>query len=190
VDIVLAICITSTNTLSTLLANEGTSIPAFQSFFNYVLLNLIYTSYTIYKYGFKRWVRLCIFEGWRFFILAFFDVEGNYFVVLAYRYVSSTPSDLYPHGDEMLTCSLDDHPKRAAHKLLGHSNRRRNLLFLLKSPLPLHANLRHPAVHWRARRHLRLRPHHRRKQLWRQRCRQGRSFCTPWRYFLRPVQRL
>jgi solute carrier family 35 protein F1/2 len=85
---VLAICITSTNTLSTLLNNEGTSIPAFQSFFNYVLLNLIYTSYTIYKYGFKRWVRLCIFEGWRFFILAFFDVEGNYFVVLAYRYVS------------------------------------------------------------------------------------------------------
>jgi solute carrier family 35 protein F1/2 len=85
---VLAICITSTNTLSTILNNEGTSIPAFQSFFNYVLLNLIYTSYTIYKYGFKRWVRLCIFEGWRFFILAFFDVEGNYFVVLAYRYVS------------------------------------------------------------------------------------------------------
>jgi solute carrier family 35 protein F1/2 len=89
VKLVLAICITSTNTLSTLLANEGTSIPAFQSFFNYVLLNLIYTSYTIYKYGFKRWVRLCVFEGWRFMILAFFDVEGNYFVVLAYRYVRS-----------------------------------------------------------------------------------------------------
>jgi solute carrier family 35 protein F1/2 len=49
---------------------------------------MIYTSYTIYKYGFKRWVRLCVFEGWRFFILAFLDVEGNYFVVLAYRYVS------------------------------------------------------------------------------------------------------
>jgi hypothetical protein len=132
VDLVLAICITSTNTLSTLLANEGTSIPAFQSFFNYVLLNLIYTSYTIYKYGFKRWVRLCIFEGWRFFILAFFDVEGNYFVVLAYRYVSSNFSQ--PHtrtGTKTLTTyPSDDHPKRAAHKLLGHSNRRRHLVFL------------------------------------------------------------
>jgi solute carrier family 35 protein F1/2 len=87
--LVLAICITSTNTLSTLLANEGTSIPAFQSFFNYVLLNIIYTSYTIYKYGFKKWGRLILKDGWRFFILAFLDVEGNYFVVLAYRYVSS-----------------------------------------------------------------------------------------------------
>lgn len=93
-NIVLAICITSTNTLSSLLANEGTSIPAFQSFFNYVLLNLIYTSYTIYKYGFKKWGRLVIFDGWRFLILAFFDVEGNYFVVLAYRYTTILSAQL------------------------------------------------------------------------------------------------
>ncbi|KAG9201429.1 hypothetical protein G6514_005801 [Epicoccum nigrum] len=91
---VLAICIASTNTLSSLLANEGTSIPAFQSFFNYVLLNLIYTSYTIYKYGFKRWTRLILVDGWRFFILAFFDVEGNYFVVLAYRYTTILSAQL------------------------------------------------------------------------------------------------
>jgi len=85
---ILAICITSTNTLSSLLSAEGTSIPAFQSFFNYVLLNIVYTSYTIYKYGFKGWAKLLWKDGWRFFILAFFDVEGNYFIVLAYRYVS------------------------------------------------------------------------------------------------------
>ncbi|KAF2864769.1 hypothetical protein BDV95DRAFT_673182 [Massariosphaeria phaeospora] len=91
---VLAICITSTNTLSSLLAMEGTSIPAFQSFFNYVLLNLIYTSYTIYKYGFKKWGRLILKDGWRFFILAFFDVEGNYFVVLAYRYTTILSAQL------------------------------------------------------------------------------------------------
>ncbi|KZM22260.1 uncharacterized protein EKO05_0011332 [Ascochyta rabiei] len=91
---VLAICITSTNTLSSLLANEGTSIPAFQTFFNYVLLNLVYTSYTIYQYGFKRWVRLVVFDGWRFLILAFLDVEGNYFVVLAYRYTTILSAQL------------------------------------------------------------------------------------------------
>ena len=84
---VLSICITSTNTLSSLLAGEGTSIPAFQAFFNYVFLNLVYTSYTIYKYGFRKWGRLVLKDGWRFFILAFMDVEGNYFIVLAYRYV-------------------------------------------------------------------------------------------------------
>lgn len=89
--LVLAICITSTNTLSQLLSFEGTSIPAFQTFFNYVLLNLIYTTYTIYKYGFKKWGKLILKDGWRFFILAFFDVEGNYFVVLAYRYVCPQP---------------------------------------------------------------------------------------------------
>src|SRR5947207_843949 len=86
--IVLSICITSTNTLSQLLSFEGTSIPAFQTFFNYVLLNLIYTSWTLYQYGFKKWGALVWKDGWRFFILAFMDVEGNYFTVLAYRYVS------------------------------------------------------------------------------------------------------
>jgi solute carrier family 35 protein F1/2 len=91
---VLAICITSTNTLSTLLSMEGTSIPAFQTLFNYILLNLIYTSYTLYKYGFKKWLRLVWRDGWRFFILAFMDVEGNYFTVLAYRYTTILSAQL------------------------------------------------------------------------------------------------
>ncbi len=84
---VLSLCDVGTNTLTTLLNNEGTSIPAFQSLFNYILLTLIYTTYTIYTYGFKKWLRLIVVDGWRYFILAFFDVEGNYFTVLAYRYV-------------------------------------------------------------------------------------------------------
>jgi solute carrier family 35 protein F1/2 len=91
---VLAVCTTSTNTLSTLLSMEGTSIPAFQSLFNYILLNIIYTSYTMYKYGFKGWMKLVWKDGWRFFILAFFDVEGNYFVVLAYRYTTILSAQL------------------------------------------------------------------------------------------------
>lgn len=62
---ILAICITGTNTLTTLLANEGTSIPAFQTLFNYVLLNIIYTSYTLYKYGFNKWLNLIIRDGWK-----------------------------------------------------------------------------------------------------------------------------
>ena len=62
---VLALCITSTNTFSTLLVNEGTSIPAFQTFFNYLLLNLSYTSYTLYRYGFKKWCHLIYKDGWK-----------------------------------------------------------------------------------------------------------------------------
>jgi solute carrier family 35 protein F1/2 len=63
-----------------LLSNEGTSIPAFQSFFNYVLLNIVYTGWTIYKVGFKGWGKIMLKDGWRFFILAFIDVLGNYFI--------------------------------------------------------------------------------------------------------------
>ena len=90
----LAISITGTNTLTTLLAGAGNSIPAFQTLFNYVLLNLIYTSTTIYRYGFKRWSRLLYTDGWRYFILAFCDVEGNYFTVLAYRYTTILSAQL------------------------------------------------------------------------------------------------
>ena len=91
----LAVSITGTNTLSGLLAGEGTSIPAFQTLFNYVLLNVIYSTMTIYKYGFKRWTRLLWRDGWRYFILAFFDVEGNYFTVLAYRYTTILSAQLF-----------------------------------------------------------------------------------------------
>ena len=90
----ITLCQTGTNTFSALLANEGTSIPAFQSFFNYVLLNLVYTSYTIYRYGFKKWTRMILKDGWRYIILAFFDVEGNYFVVLGYRYTTILSAEL------------------------------------------------------------------------------------------------
>ena len=91
---VLSLCITSTNTFSSLLASAGTNIPAFQTFFNYVLLNIIYTSCTIYKYGFKKWGKLVFKDGWRYFLFAFCDVQGNYFVVLAYRYTTILSAQL------------------------------------------------------------------------------------------------
>jgi len=85
---VLALCITGTNTFSQLLANNGANIPAFQSFFNYVLLNIVWTGITLYKYGFKGWYKMVWTHGWKYLILSFFDVEGNYFTVLGYRYTT------------------------------------------------------------------------------------------------------
>lgn len=90
----LAVCITGTNTLSTLLVMEGTSIPAFQTLFNYLLLTLIYTSTTLYRYGLRGWFKLIYKDGWRYFLLAFCDVEGNYFTVLAYRYTTILSAQL------------------------------------------------------------------------------------------------
>ncbi|KAK7530281.1 uncharacterized protein J3D65DRAFT_607350 [Phyllosticta citribraziliensis] len=86
---VLALCITSTNTFSSLLSEQGTSIPAFQTLFNYVLLFAVYTPYTIYRLGWREWARGVILkDGWRYILLSFLDVEGNYFTVLGYRYAT------------------------------------------------------------------------------------------------------
>lgn len=91
---VLALCITATNTFSSLLAAQPFSIPAFQTLWNYILLTLVYGSYTIYRYGFKGWIKLMLKDGWKYIILAFLDVEGNYFTVLAYRYTTILSAQL------------------------------------------------------------------------------------------------
>jgi phosphoglycerol transferase MdoB-like AlkP superfamily enzyme len=62
---VLALCLTGTNTFSALLARDGVSIPAFQTLFTYALLNVGYTGYTLYRYGFGKWARLVLKDGWK-----------------------------------------------------------------------------------------------------------------------------
>lgn len=90
----LALCITGTNTFSSLLVNKGTSIPAFQTLFNYVALAMVYTTYTIYRYGWKKYLKLLLVDGWKYIILSFMDVQGNYFTVLAYRYTNILSAQL------------------------------------------------------------------------------------------------
>ncbi|KAJ5223446.1 solute carrier family 35 member [Penicillium chermesinum] len=90
----LAIANTSTSTLTTLLTNHNWSIPTFQTILNYALLNLIFTPYTIYCYGFKGWLKMMLRDGWKYIILAFCDVEGNYFIVLAYEYTTMLSAQL------------------------------------------------------------------------------------------------
>ncbi|KAJ9145565.1 DUF914-domain-containing protein [Coniochaeta hoffmannii] len=91
---VLALCITGTNTFTTFLANLGTSIPAFQTLFNYVLLTLIYLPVCLYRYGPRKLWGIIWRDGWKYFILSFLDVEGNYFTVLAYRYTNILSAQL------------------------------------------------------------------------------------------------
>lgn len=102
------------STFTNLMARGGNNIPAFQSFFVYVSLNLVYTSLTLYKYGFKKWAKMVWRDGWRCtshclaftellliafsmadIILAFFDVQGNYFIVLAYKYTTLLSAELF-----------------------------------------------------------------------------------------------
>lgn len=86
---ILSLCIVSTNTLTTLMSNHGVNIPAFQSLFVYVLLALGFLPYTVYRHGWRHlFGQIMLRRGWKYFILAFFDVQGNYFIVKAYQYTN------------------------------------------------------------------------------------------------------
>jgi len=91
---VLALCITATNTFSSFLAENDTSIPAFQVMFTYVLIIIIYLPICLYHYGPRKWGRVALRHGWKYLIFAFLDVEGNYFTVLAYRYTNILSAQL------------------------------------------------------------------------------------------------
>lgn len=94
---IISLCLTSTNTMTSIMGdptsvapndNGTAAFPLFQNLFHYAFLALIYLPYSMYRYGFRRFGRICIYDGWKFFIFAFADVEGNYFVTKAYQYTN------------------------------------------------------------------------------------------------------
>ena len=91
---VLSLCITATNTFTTFLVNEGANIPAFQTVFNYMLLFLIYTAIFLVREGPREYWRVLRRMWWRYIIMSFLDVEGNYFTVLAYEYTNILSAQL------------------------------------------------------------------------------------------------
>ncbi|KAF9169848.1 hypothetical protein BGX21_009646 [Mortierella sp. AD011] len=86
----LSLCITATTIFSTKLTqgDNPVSIPTTQSFLNYLVLAIVYTSITIYKKGFFGWINIMRRRALYYIIFALIDVEGNYFVVKAYNYTS------------------------------------------------------------------------------------------------------
>ncbi|KAF7972757.1 hypothetical protein HWV62_17128 [Athelia sp. TMB] len=91
-----SLCITCTNVTTTELVSRNWSLPTTQTFFLYFSLFCVYTPYTIYQYGFKGWGKMILRDGWKYFILASCDVEGNFLVVKAYQYT------------DLLSCMLLD----------------------------------------------------------------------------------
>jgi len=82
----LSLCITCTSVTTTELVQRGWTLSTSQGFFLYFALFLAYTPYTIYQYGFSGWGKMIFKDGWKYFLLAFCDVEGNFLVVKAYQY--------------------------------------------------------------------------------------------------------
>ncbi|AEO54571.1 hypothetical protein MYCTH_2297268 [Thermothelomyces thermophilus ATCC 42464] len=91
---ILSLCITATNTFTSFLAGVHTNIPAFQTLFNYALLTLIWLPITLRQHGPRKWASIVLRDGWKYFILSFLDVEGNYFTVLAYKYTNILSAQL------------------------------------------------------------------------------------------------
>ncbi|KAH8924285.1 DUF914-domain-containing protein [Atractiella rhizophila] len=90
----LSLAIVATNVETTQLGIWGWALPTTQTFFLYCLLNVVYTPTTIYKYGWKGYWEMLKKDGWKYFILAVFDVEGNYSVVKAYQYTDLLSCEL------------------------------------------------------------------------------------------------
>lgn len=77
-----------------ILQQRGVNIPTAQSFFNYVLLCLVFTTIlSCRKEGRSLWEVLRSW-GWRYFLIAVVDVEANYLVVKAYAYTTVTSVQL------------------------------------------------------------------------------------------------
>ncbi|OAX43933.1 DUF914-domain-containing protein [Rhizopogon vinicolor AM-OR11-026] len=93
---VVSLCITVTNVTTTELVSRNWSLPTTQTWFLYFSLFIIYTPYTMYQYGLKGWGQMVFRDGWKYFILACCDVEGNFLVVKAYNYT------------DLLSCMLLD----------------------------------------------------------------------------------
>ncbi|PYH41741.1 DUF914 domain membrane protein [Aspergillus saccharolyticus JOP 1030-1] len=91
---ILAITNTACSTFSALLADRDVSFPAFQTFFNYLLLSVIFTTYTIHREGLRGWQESLLDRGWKYLLLSLCDVEGNYFLVLAYRHTTLLSAQL------------------------------------------------------------------------------------------------
>ncbi|KAF9974102.1 hypothetical protein BGZ73_002632 [Actinomortierella ambigua] len=84
----LSLCITATSVMTTKLSENQVSIPTTQSFLNYFVLGVVYTSITIYKVGFRGWLQIIRRRAGYYMIFAVVDVEANYFMVKAYSYTS------------------------------------------------------------------------------------------------------
>ncbi|PFH62836.1 hypothetical protein XA68_11617 [Ophiocordyceps unilateralis] len=90
----LSLCITATNTFTTLLARAEFNAPALQTCFNYALIGTVFTAVVVIRDGPRAWFRALRLRGWRYLALAALDVEANYFTVLAYQHTTILSAQL------------------------------------------------------------------------------------------------
>lgn len=83
---VLSVALTFVSVLTTELVDRNWVLPSTQVFFSYASMFIVYTPYTVYKYGLKGWCKLLVQDGWKYLILTLGDFEAGYLYIKAFGY--------------------------------------------------------------------------------------------------------
>ncbi|XP_077596666.1 solute carrier family 35 member F2 [Stigmatopora nigra] len=91
---VLSLMICGTAVTCQYLANAGAETPMLQSFLNYALLLLAYTTILCTYKEEQNILQVLKTKWWKYLLMGLADVEANYTVVMAYRYTNLTSIQL------------------------------------------------------------------------------------------------
>ncbi|XP_026184351.1 solute carrier family 35 member F2-like [Mastacembelus armatus] len=91
---VLSLLICGTAVSCQYLAIAKVETPMLQSFLNYVLLLLVYTTILSTRKGDRNLLQILKTKWWKYLVLALADVEANYAVVKAYQFTNLTSIQL------------------------------------------------------------------------------------------------
>uniref|UniRef100_A0A3Q3IRZ5 Solute carrier family 35 member F1 n=1 Tax=Monopterus albus TaxID=43700 RepID=A0A3Q3IRZ5_MONAL len=86
---VLSLLICAISLISKYLANDfHANTPVFQSFLNYILLFLVYTTTLAVRQGEGNLLAILKQRWWKYMILGFIDIEANYLALKAYQHTT------------------------------------------------------------------------------------------------------
>ncbi|XP_034407057.1 solute carrier family 35 member F2 isoform X2 [Cyclopterus lumpus] len=91
---VLSLLICGTAVSCKCLIDSGVKTPMLQSFFNYLLLLLVYTTILCTRKGDRNILQILKTKWWKYLVMGLADVEANYVVVKAYQFTTLTSIQL------------------------------------------------------------------------------------------------
>ncbi|XP_070773712.1 solute carrier family 35 member F2-like [Enoplosus armatus] len=91
---VLSLLICGTAVSCQYLADAGVDTPMLQSFLNYALLLLVYTTILSTRKGDRNILQVLKTKWWKYLVMGLADVEANYTVVKAYQFTTLTSIQL------------------------------------------------------------------------------------------------
>lgn len=74
--------------------NYKVYVPTAQSFLNYVLLCMVFTTWLACRSGEQGLIPVLRKRGWKYFLISVVDVEANFLIVKAYQYTTLTSVQL------------------------------------------------------------------------------------------------